>query len=971
MTALIYSCIILYIFSMTTLSNVKGLKFIHMNTRSLYRKIDEIELLYSNFDFICCSETWLDDRYSDSIVSINGMKIFRLDRPTAKRGHYRFNNGGGVCVYVGDKWTSYCTIYSPGTRSTPDFEILSLKIVKPNFKIFFVISVYKPPKGDPVKCIKFIADIIASNANAEVWILGDFNIDFLKRNVPSTKKIINAIRVLGLTQLIRTITRPSNNSGTCIDWIMTNSEYVSLSFVSNNLISDHYPVICVRKKERESKSKVPKLVRLYNRLDLKLLGVLLDTLDWSDFNNSEDPHFKWEFIRKSVTDIVEIMCPLKKMFVSKKQPPWLTKDIYRMIRDRERLSRLFRNTGDSDVLRRFKIVRNKVTQSIRDARSAYINLSLVRNKNNPRKFWRIITGICQSSDHVEYDGDFIDPLTGIMVPLDNVSMFLNGYFANIGSHLNTLNDVILDDIQDLYPEMAGKVLSFLEVDRFDILLIQRDIEIHKSTCIPGMRGDVCKFLLESIPDKFANLFNSSFKSGIYPNEWSHGYLHLMSKQGTLSNPSNWRPITQTNIFGKCLEKVVHRQMLTYFSHHGVISDRQYGFLPGRSTQEAIFDLVMHIFSSINDKKLMSLLFLDISKAFDCILHDRLLCKLRCIGADENVLSWFKSYLNRTQELTFRDITSSSIRVPTGIGQGTILGPLIFIFYMNDIVDKLFYVKLSMYADDCVLYLSGNNWNVMRPKLQEDLDCFEHWGELNNLHLNLTKTKLLFIASRSKLSRVNRGDALQLYNIDVNIVKQYNYLGVILDSEMTLRPFINYIKKTVSHKIFTLAKIRRHLTEHAAVMVYKLTILPYIEYAGFLIVSCTMEDRRDLQICQNDALRICARVKMTDHVRIEDLHTRCKIVSLEQRRRCQLLLLMYKRRNEVSLLKVFPRNTRRSARKVFKTANFEGTLYKRSPYYVGAKLWDLLAETDIDLPDIYTFKARLKRLHCVYTDLMSS
>ena len=129
-----------------------------------------------------------------------------------------------------------------------------------------------------------------------------------------------------------------------------------------------------------------------------------------------------------------------------------------------------------------------------------------------------------------------------------------------------------------------------------------------------------------------------------------------------------------------------------------------------------------------------------------------------------------SNLNRTQELTIRDITSSSVEVPTGIGQGTILGPLIFIFYMNDITDKLFHVKLRMYADDCVLYLSGNNWDIMRPKIEEDLECFEHWGELKNLNFNIKKSKLLFIASRSKLSKLNRENSLQLYENDVNIVK---------------------------------------------------------------------------------------------------------------------------------------------------------------------------------------------------------
>ena len=154
------------------------------------------------------------------------------------------------------------------------------------------------------------------------------------------------------------------------------------------------------------------------------------------------------------------------------------------------------------------------------------------------------------------------------------------------------------------------------------------------------------------------------------------------------------------------------------------------------------------------------------------------------------------------------------------------------------------------------------------------------------------------------------------------------------------------------------------------MIYKLTILPYMEYAGFLVVACTLEDRRDLQKCQNDALRICTKQRLRDHVRVDELHVKCNIISLEQRRRNQLLDLMYKKRRDVSLHKVFPRNTRRSIRIVFKTANYQGTLYKRSPYFFGAKLWDDLSIADIELPDIFSFKKRLKRLNHVYKDLLA-
>ena len=242
-----------------------------------------------------------------------------------------------------------------------------------------------------------------------------------------------------------------------------------------------------------------------------------------------------------------------------------------------------------------RFARNHVTQAIRDARSTYINMTLSRNKNNPRKFWRIINALCKNTDRLDYDGDFVDPATGVTVPTDTISLFLNDYFANIGSRLNTLNGIVLDDLDDIYPEMKDMVFDFPVVDRYDILLLQKEIDVHKASCIPEIRSDICKYLFGFIPERIADLFNASLSSGVYPSDWSFGYVNLIPKQGRLSDPSNWRPITQTNIFGKNLEKIVHKHLLSYFLHHGVISDRQYVFLPGRSTHEAIFDLVRHIF----------------------------------------------------------------------------------------------------------------------------------------------------------------------------------------------------------------------------------------------------------------------------------------------------------------------------------------------------------------------------------------
>ena len=285
---------------MDILSNVKGVKLVHMNTRSLYRKLDELRLLYSEYDFLCCSETRLDDRYSNGILYIDNIKIFRLDRMSLANAGYLYNNGGGVCIYVMSKWVPYATVCDLGTLSSPDFEILTLKINKPNFKRFFVSVVYKPPRGDSKECMDFIKIFLDQNPHSEYWILGAFNVDYLKRNIASTKSIINSIRTMGLNQLIKHVTRSSAGKGTCIDWIITNS-------------------------------------------------------------NCDSPDDKWSFVLNAVRDVIHVMCPLKKIYVRKKQPIWFHNELYKLIKERERLSRLFRNTGDRDVLRDFKIARNRTT----------------------------------------------------------------------------------------------------------------------------------------------------------------------------------------------------------------------------------------------------------------------------------------------------------------------------------------------------------------------------------------------------------------------------------------------------------------------------------------------------------------------------------------------------------------------------------------------------------------------------------
>ena len=198
------------------------------------------------------------------------------------------------------------------------------------------------------------------------------------------------------------------------------------------------------------------------------------------------------------------------------------------------------------------------------------------------------------------------------------------------------------------------------------------------------------------------------------------------------------------------------------------------------------------------------------------------------------LRWFKSYLQRSQCVLFDNKISTVIANKSGIGQGTILGPILFILFINDIVNHKGEVNINMYADACILYCTGNNWNRVQSTLQVSLNNVMQWFEFNAMKLNVKKSKCLIISSKNKLQTVDRLNILHAGNQTLEFVDSYNYLGYLTDNEMSLKPLLSHIKKMTTTKIKTLYKIRRYIDNFSALAIYKQMILSLFDYSVFFI-----------------------------------------------------------------------------------------------------------------------------------------
>ena len=389
-------------------------------------------------------------------------------------------------------------------------------------------------------------------------------------------------------------------------------------------------------------------------------------------------------------------------------------------------------------------------------------------------------------------------------------------------------------------------------------------------------------------------------------------------------------------------------------------------MPGRSTQQAIFDILKHIYDAKNSKLDTGLLFLDVRKAFDSLDHNILLTKLQAMGVSGKMMNWFLSYLDRTQRVRHNGQISDEITFKCGIPQGSCLGPTLFIFYINDVfrcIDND--VNIMMFADDCVLYKSDKCCNVVINKLQGGLDKYIEWGNINNMQLNTSKTKAMVVPSTTSN---NMFLPLLANTRRIQYVQTFNYLGVTIDDQLSFTPYYHLVKRRLENKIFVLSKIRKFIDNRTALLIYKQAILPLVEYAGFVLISCTIGQRYELQVLQNNALRLCKRYHLLDRVRICDLHEQCTILGLEQRRRKQLLRLMYLHSKVERNLKNPVRLTRAVNKINFKTATRCTGKYFHSPFYKGTLLWNDLT-TELQKSDnVIMFTNRLKKLYIVYEEI---
>jgi hypothetical protein len=542
----------------------------------------------------------------------------------------------------------------------------------------------------------------------------------------------------------------------------------------------------------------------------------------------------------------------------------------------------------------------------------------------------------------------------------------NNYFVNIGPKLvsqmpqSTANANTFLNHAHAYPSAFFTPATSDEV---------HNIIKQLKSASPGYDNitlSILKHIWPVISTALTHLINLSLQTGIVPDELKIAKVIPIYKSNDPSQLNNYRPISVLPLFSKLFERIAYTRLEKHLILHEILSPYQFGFRKNHSTSMAVSSFVEHLYDILENQKFAIATFLDLSKAFDLVDHTLLLHKLSHYGIRGITLDWFKSYLtNRKQFVKFKLSKSSMQAIQCGVPQGSILGPLLFLVYINDLPQQCNSLHVTLYADDTSIVISGDNVAETTRRLNDKLARINNWFTSNKLIINTSKTNYMVLSTKPSIQNSNFN--VKLNNSAITRVHQTKFLGVIIDSKLTWQHHIMHIKNKISKIIGILHRVRRVLPTKALVTLYNALILPHLTYCVTVWGNTYKTHLHQLMLTHKKIIRIITHSTYLAHT--APLFKRHKILTLVQLHKFHSLMFAYKLYhftlpNIITATFNPPKPTRppyslRNSTNVHLPCNRKLTVSRFGLKYNVSFLWNSLPHHLKNLPSLFTFKKHVK------------
>jgi hypothetical protein len=539
---------------------------------------------------------------------------------------------------------------------------------------------------------------------------------------------------------------------------------------------------------------------------------------------------------------------------------------------------------------RFTTYRNKLKSLLRIAEKQYYAELFTSCKDDLAATWKNIKSILHGLEVSELPKMFLQdgkPVLGSK----NIADSFNDYFTNIGSTLAAKIPPVNVSYKKFMPKSSCNSFSFLPSDAAEIITICSNLKNKKSAGHDGVIARVVKCAITSIVNPLCAIINCSFDTGIVPDDIKVAKIVPVYKSGPKDIFSNYRPISILPFFSKLFEKLVYDRLLAFLNKHDVLSPNQYGFRKGCSTYMAIIDMCDKISESIDNGACSAGIFIDLSKAFDTVNHSILVSKLEHYGIRGIAKNWFVSYLSsRYQYVSIEDADSEKALINCGVPQGSILGPLLFLIYINDITNCAKFLKFILFADDTNLFYSAKNLIELESTINSELASLADWFGANKLSLNIDKTSYMLFGSK-KSETACMSVSLSINEISIKQVENCKFLGVYLDNNLTWDKHIQEISSKISRSIGVISKLSYKLPRHILFNLYNTMILPYLSYCNIVWGINYPTHLEKLNLLQKRIVRVMCGRNRSEHT--APLFNHLKLLKVTDINILQTSVFMYK------------------------------------------------------------------------------
>ena len=791
-----------------------NLSSFHLNIRKLGRHRNELiaflSLLELNFDVIILTEVGKNcEEFIETTFHSQGYKPF-YDLPIS-------NDYGGVAVFIKH---DYNPVELPELKIKKscqccncNYENVWVEFCKNGIKSV-VGGIYRHPGG---RLSHFNDDMDASlkltaGYDYALWG-GDINIDIIQQEHDN----IEYVTTLACHNYLPYITRPTritSHSATLIDHMfvrMKQNDRKMFSGIFYCAITDHLPNFVVIDIGKTKQTNLPRpKTRIFSEKNMLKFASMIDSTDWLyHFDDYDDVDGVSNFFMHNLKRYFNECFPLVTVSRKKhKDKPWITPGLKRsIIKKNKMLAEKLQNPSPEKLLK-YQEYAKIVEELVSNSKLNYFKDVFNNKKNSVKLLWDEF-GPILGRKGVKSKNNIIKLVINKQTINDStmIANAMNKHFCEIGPKLAS-NIENSGNFRD-YLDGSSEHSFFLKpIDETDVLEELLKLNHRKSAGPDELSPKLVKMCSYTLYRPLAYIFNMSITSGKYPKDYKVAKIIPLYKAEKHCDPSNYRPISLLNCFDKIFEKLINRQLKDYLKRFDLLYEYQYAFREGFSTDLALLEFNDYVKKEIDMGNYVMTLFIDLKKAFDTVNHQILLKKMEHYGIRGLCNSFFASYLSdRKQYVHCNNVNSSILDMVCGVPQGSVLGPTLFLIYINDMINCIKYSKLQLFADDTITSLSGKNLHVLFDLLKQELKLMMKWFKSNKLSLNFDKTSYSIFHSKKSVVP-NVFDCMIINGETIERKKSAKYLGLTFDEVLSWRHHVEKLLSGLSRYFYLFYNLRK-------------------------------------------------------------------------------------------------------------------------------------------------------------------